>query len=177
MFDLKQQQEHRQRVVLLAKNAYALSGLVEAFIYQGAPTGELDVLSLKQLADRRAAGAREGPHAERWDRAIYVLSSSGMPVQTLIKSDQCLRSRVLPAYSNWHQEAEVSLESLIQWADAYIPSQAVLKVKAYIEMLGSFSSTTSPFAQTGPSCASIFEAQSSHHIELVDCLIRLFTQS
>ena len=142
---LQRQLDEWEQVALLGQTAYALSGLVEAYVYQGARTGGGGPLSLSRLADKHSANSLQWPQAERWDHAMSVLSSSGMTVQNLIKIDKSLRRYGCePAHGSWHQQAEASLKSLIQWADTHIPNYAVSELKTYIEGPCTFSSNNKP---------------------------------
>ncbi len=141
----RQGRDKRLQAVLLGQAAYTLSGLVEAHVYQGQPTGELQPLSLKQLAAKHSAQQLTPEQAERWLHAQALLGSTGMPVNTLIQADKVLRKlRYEPAHGSSQQRNSTNMALLIQWADVHIDAMALGPVKEYLKVLNRFSSSNKP---------------------------------
>ena len=127
--------------ILLGQAAYTFASLVEDFVFDGAPTGQLQTLALKDYPN---AGLTTDQQT-RWEQ-VQKFASGHVGRGQLINTDRMLRkARFTLAHGEEKDKKKADLPTMEGWAARYYhkPS-AIHAAKGYLRMLNQFSDSAYP---------------------------------
>jgi hypothetical protein len=130
--------------ILLGQAAYALSKIIEGYLYGSAGfPGALGLpVSLEQL--KKSAADFTPEQMRRWE-AIERHCSSVMSFEELLSADKALRTLSFDdAHGRQSEMRQATLQDLKSWAGVHFPPGAVVPIQKYVEVLNNFSSKNKP---------------------------------
>jgi len=132
-----------QQEMLLGQIAYAVSDLMEDFIFGEAGSSSFVPLSISDITNNNIELSEE--EEARWAAAKAFLTST-MPLKEIVEADKYLRWLSSKPADGKSQIRETTAADLHTWAGLYCKAKAVVPVQRYMQVLNQLATSDRPLA-------------------------------